>query len=404
MFHAESSTNYFYLWKYLPLAKISDCIVIGGGVIGLSIARHLATIGQKIVLFERSVCGAEASWAGAGVISPCHPNRLDTMAQLRDRAVAVYPDFCKSLFEQTGIDPEYETCGELELIFTEEALNIARADAGASSDRAANSCEPDFILHTPDQLNKKEPAASIKALGALESKRSSQVRNPRLLQALKLSCEKLGVEIREHTPVIDFDLQDNQVTGVKTDKDSISSGTTILCAGAWSSQINQRLQEIMPVHPVRGQMVLMKLATRPFQRILSMGKNYLVPRRDGHVLLGATEEPGAGYTKRNTAKGVTRLIDAGILLSPLLKDANVIATWSGLRPGTPDEKPYLGPVPQMSGLIAATGHFRTGLMLAPTTAEIISTMIQNQQYDIDLTCCLPGREIQQVTSCDAPSK
>lgn len=371
-------------------------------MIGLTIARQLAAIGQKIVLLERGICGAQASWAGAGVISPCHPNRRDTLAQLRDRAVSVYSDFCASLFEQTGIDPEYDTCGELELIFTEEALNIARADARASSERTANSGEPDFIFHTPDQLALLEPAASNNALGALESRRASQVRNPRLLQALKLSCEKLGVEIHEQTSVIDFEMQANRVCGVKTKNESMSSGTIILCAGAWSSQIDQRLHETMPVHPVRGQMVLMKLATRPFQQILSMGKIYLVPRRDGHILLGATEEPQAGYTKRNTAKGITKLIDTGLLLSPSLADADVIATWSGLRPCTPDEKPYIGLVPDMEGLIAATGHYRTGLMLAPTTAEIICTMIQNQEYDIDLTCCLPGREIQQVTSCDEP--
>jgi glycine oxidase len=147
----------------------------------------------------------------------------------------------------------------------------------------------------------------------------------------------------------------------------------------------------MPVVPVRGQIVLLKLPSRPFTPIISRGKTYLVPRHDGHVLLGATEEPDAGYNKRNTAAGVSKLVASALQMVPSLADAPIEATWAGLRPGTPDDKPYIGPVPGFDGLIAATGHFRTGLTNAPVTAEAVAAMISGRGFDTDLTDCRPGR-------------
>lgn len=379
------------------MSNTPDCIVIGGGIVGLAVARKLAQDNLQVTLLEREICGGEASWAGAGVITPFHPNRLDTLAQLRSRSLQLYPDWCSSLQEQTGIDPQYENCGELELIFTEEALNIARANARISTERCNDQETPDFVFHTPEETAQIEPAVSRNILGALEYRQSSQVRNPRILRALKSSCEKLGVDIREQSTAIDFIMDSNRVCGVKTEKDSFHSDWVILCAGAWSSQITSVLQKTMPVHPVRGQIVLMKLEKRPFQRILSRGKSYLVPRQDGYVLLGSTEEPEAGFIKRNTAKGVNGLIETALQLSPGLENAMIESTWSGLRPGTADNKPYIGPVPHMQGLIAATGHYRSGLILAPVTAEIVTAMIQKQAYDIDISCCMPGRHEEKVT-------
>ncbi len=379
------------------MSNTPDCIIIGGGIVGLSIARILAQDDFKVTLLEREVCGGEASWAGAGVITPFHPNRLDTLAQLRNRSLQLYPEWCASLQEQTGIDPQYENCGELELLYTEESLNIARANARISRERCGDQKTPDFIFHTPEETAQIEPAVSRDILGAMEYCQTAQIRNPRLLRALKTSCEQLGVNICEQSPVVDFIMEADRVCGVKTENDSFHADRVILCAGAWSSQITTALQESMPVHPVRGQIVLMKLENRPFHRILSRGKCYLVPRQDGFVLLGSTEEPEAGFTKRNTAKGVNGLIETALQLSPCLENALIESTWSGLRPGTPDDKPYFGPVPHMQGLIAATGHYRSGLILAPVTADIVGAMIQNQPYDIDLSCCMPGRYAEKVT-------
>jgi glycine oxidase len=212
-----------------------------------------------------------------------------------------------------------------------------------------------------------------------------------LLQALRLACERAGVTISHHCTVEDVVTAGAIVTGVRTETETIHCGRVIICAGAWSSCINPHLETVIPVFPVRGQMVLLRVEQTPFHRVICCGRTYLVPRRDGLVLLGATEEPDAGFTQRNTARGIASLIESGLRLVPSLQDAAVQATWAGLRPGTPDDRPYLGRVPGMRGLYAATGHFRSGLTLAPLTAEALSAIVSERDFAIDLTPLRPAR-------------
>jgi len=368
-----------------------DIIVIGGGVIGLSIAHRLAGDGLRVRLLERGACGREASWAGAGILSPRSPHRLDAIARLTERSMAQYEDFCGRLREASGVDPEYRRCGELTLIFDENDLRIARAEERAVADRAIESGEPPIQVFDAADLPTVEPAATTDALGAMLYREAAQVRNPRLLQALRAACTRSGVDIRQDCGVEAILTEEESVTGVQTTQDEHRCGRVVLCAGAWSSSLDPRFDSLIPVRPVRGQMVLMRVDSPPFSRVISAGKTYLVPRCDGHILLGATEEPDAGFNKRNTAGGVLSLIASGLRLVPGLSDAAVETTWAGLRPGTPDDKPYLGPVPGFDGLIAATGHFRTGLTLAPVTADIVADLVAGKNYDIDLTPFRPGR-------------
>jgi glycine oxidase len=373
------------------LSKSPDCIVVGGGVIGLTIARRLANDGLTVTLLERAQVGREASWAGAGVLAPPNPHRKDAAAVLHRRSLAMYPDFCAGLLDETGIDPEYERSGELELAFDDQGLSALRSDVQAGSDHVMPDGRAAYEIHSAEQTRSLEPLVSPNVVGSMECRETAQARNPRLLRALQSACTRTGVDMRENIPVQDFLIDDNRVTGVQTETGTVCAPNVVLCAGAWSSQIGDRLRTLMPVHPVRGQMVLMKLDERPFERVVSRGKTYLVPRRDGHVLLGATEEPKAGFTNRNTAKGIAGLIEKGLKLVPSLGDAPLEATWAGLRPGTPDDKPYIGRVPGFDGLIAATGHYRSGLSLAPATAEVVAAIITGRAYDLDLSCCRPGR-------------
>lgn len=246
-------------------------------------------------------------------------------------------------------------------------------------------------MRTPEQTAQIESAASREILGSLQCHRTAQVRNPRLLQAMKVACTRAGATVRERAGVDGIVVERGRVIGVRIGDQLLSGGTVILCAGAWSSQIDSRLGELMPVHPVRGQMVLLEVDRRPFSHVVARGKTYLVARCDGHVLLGSTEEPEAGFSKRNTPKGVAGLMEMGLRLVPALAEASVAAMWAGLRPGTPDDKPYIGPVPDFAGLIAATGHFRSGLTLAPAMADVVVSMVHDRPYDLDLSCCFPGR-------------
>ncbi len=371
----------------------ADCLIIGGGVIGLSIARRLAVDGIKVILLERTECGKEASWAGAGILAPCNPHRNDPLSKFQDRSLEIYPSFCAALRDETAIDPEYDPSGEFDLLFTENSVSIARSDAAAAAGRVAHDGGAAFELLIKDEVIRMEPCVAPTILGALYCRMTSQVRNPRLLQALAASCRRRGVEVRERTPVQGLTQVGEKVTGVETPDGRFEAPHTILSAGAWSSQFDARLASIMPVHPVRGQMILLKVDSRPFCRIISRGKTYLVPRSDGHVLLGSTEEPEAGYVKRNSSKAMATLMQTATQLVPSLERAEFVAAWSGFRPGTPDERPYIGPVPGFEGLIAATGHYRAGLTLAPATADAVAAIVQNRTYDLDLRCCLPGRAV-----------
>lgn len=365
----------------------------------MTVARRLAKDALDVVLLEKGQCGREASWAGAGVLSPANPHRRDAAAALLLRSLAMYPAFCDELCRESGIDPEYDPCGELELALDEAGLRALRDDAAAAGGRLVSGALVhgglrSFELLTPEQARALEPTVSGEITGAMLCRETAQVRNPRLLRALHESCLRAGVTIRENTPVTDLVECGGRVAGVRLGPDgreTLHGDWVILAAGAWSSQIAAKLHALMPLHPVRGQMVLMKLESRPFGHIIARGKTYLVPRRDGHVLLGATEEHDSGFSKRNTAKGIADLIAKGIRLVPALADAPILASWAGLRPGTPDDMPYIGPVPGFDGLLAATGHFRTGLSSAPATAEVISALIGGRSYELDLSCCRPGR-------------
>ncbi len=367
-----------------------DCVIIGGGVIGLSIARRLAGDGVSVTLIERGRCGGESSWAGAGVLTPCNPHRRDSIADLRDRSLELYPNFCSSLHDETGIDPEYENCGELEIALNGDALRSLRENETAGAGQRMPGGEIAYQSHSPQQTRQMEPAVSSEILGSLECRRTSQVRNPRLLKALIASCERRGVRILEGSAVRGLVVEKGHVIGVRTEASEIATGLTILCAGAWSGEFSPVVTAV-PVHPVRGQMILMKFDTRPFQRVIARGKTYLVPRRDGHVLLGATEEHDGSFSKRNTASGIAGLIQTAVKLVPGIANATLISQWTGLRPGTPDDNPHIGAVPGIEGLIAATGHYRAGLILTPITVEIVSALVHNRSLDVDISACSPGR-------------
>jgi glycine oxidase len=211
-----------------------------------------------------------------------------------------YEEWAACIQDESGIDPEFERCGELQLAFSKSEWGILLSEERVAGERLAGGDPATHVAHKPDEVQQIEPAVTTDILGALDSRSTAQVRNPRVLQALKLACTNAGVDLREDVAVRDWLVECDRILGVLTGDEKIQAGQTILCAGAWSSTIGDRLQELMPVHPVLGQIILLKAEQRPFQRILSYGKQYLVPRRDGYILLGATEEPEAGFKKHNT--------------------------------------------------------------------------------------------------------
>ena len=346
---------------------------------------------MRVAIVERGQCGREASWAGAGVLQCGSWHRKDTIVQMQRASLKMYPGFVSELVEHTGIDPEYLPCGSYEMLLEEQQYQMARSEVVAAEAFRSSYGGPVLEFLTPDDARQIEPKLTHDMLGVKVSHITCQIRNPLLLQALRIMCERERIKIIESCSVQRFVRSGERVAGVQTDAGTIEAGHVLLAAGSWSSLLDSELATTTPVYPVRGQIILLEKQPRPFTHIIEQGKCYMVPRLDGRIVIGATEEHDSGYDKRNTAEGVHHLLTLATRLVPPLAEATILRTWAGLRPGTPDNKPYIGPVPGMDGLVAATGHFRSGLILAPLTARIITDLIVRGQTDHDLTRFAPGR-------------
>ena len=355
-----------------------DVVVVGGGVIGLSIAYELAGQGVDVTVLERGEFGQEASWAGAGILPPGNPQQAQTpQARLRAESCSLWPALSEQLRDQTGIDNGYRNCGGLEIRLHGSANQLDEEaddwqDEGVAVDRL-----------TPEQLIQCEPALNRDSVAGYRLPQLSQVRNPRHLKALRAGCAERGVELLPGKPVIGFDTQHGKIVSAKTPDESFSAGQFCVSGGAWSRRILLDLQIEIPLEPVRGQIVLLSMQPLPFRHVIQLGARYLVPRPDGRILIGSTEEH-VGFEKKNTAGGVSSLIAFATELVPSLQNAKFERAWSGLRPCSIDGLPYLGPVSGTENLTLAAGHFRAGLQLSPATALVMRQVILDQEPIIPL--------------------
>jgi glycine oxidase len=378
----------------------SDVVIIGGGIIGLSAAYRLAKEGLRVSVLERGLCGRESSWAGAGVLQCGSWHRKDPLVHLLRESLHRYPDYVGELRERTGIDPQFVKCGSFELLLEDQQYRMA-----ASEVRAAEAYRESYgfgVLEmlTPQEALAQEPNINPDILGVQYCAVTCQVRNPPLMEALRAACLPEKTRIVEHCQVLGLSRTAGRVTGVRTTRGDYPTGHVVLAAGSWSALIDADVGKSAPVYPVRGQIVLLEMRERPFTHIVERGKCYMVPRLDGRIVIGATEEHESGFEKRNTAEGINNLLTLSQRLVPCLAGATLERTWSGLRPGTPDRGPYIGPVPGAEGLIAACGHFRSGLILAPLTAEIMVDLIVRGRTDRDLSRYAPGRQIRKGKMVD----
>lgn len=374
----------------------ADVIVIGGGVIGLSVAWRLAQAGATVTLVERGACGRQASWHAVGVLSPGNPNFKHSIAQMHLRSLDMQEDFCAELRERTGIDPEYHRCQRLEFCDGDQRYRMGLSEVKAAADRTMPDGSAVLEMLSPDEALALEPGMRRPAFGALLCRVSARVDNPRLLQALAGACRLAGVIIRDRTPVNGLAWQGDRVCGVRVGDETVEADHVVLAAGAWSSRLDARVADVIEVTPVRGQAVLLETDDPPFHRIIRKRNHYVVRRKDGRIVLGSTVEHDAGFELHNTAVGVQAMLDAAIDMIPSLADAHIADMWSGLRPCTPDWRPCIGPVPGAERLIAACGHFKTGLVFAPITARIVTDLVTQGATPFDLSRALPGRPMKQL--------
>ena len=358
------------------MKDLYEIIIIGGGVIGLSIARALALRGVRdVCLVERGNLGAEASWAAAGMLLPqVEADGQDEFFNLACQSRDLYPAFAAALHEETAIDVELDTTGTLYLALTEhDHEEIERRYEWQT--RAGLSVE----ILSIEEVRDLEPCISESTLGALRFPKDIQVENRRLLSALANSVKKHGVDIATQTTVDSLSIEGNRVHGVQTSRGKISCSIVVIAAGTWSSFIKTSPYSPIPkIEPVRGQMVCLEAKPQLTRHVIYSPRGYIVPRQDGRLLAGSTSEK-AGFAKCVTAGGIAAILRNALEISPAISNLPVVDTWAGLRPRAPDGLPVLGPCGEIDGLFCATGHYRNGILLAPLTGELISKAIVSSQ-------------------------
>lgn len=346
--------------------SMADCIVIGGGVIGMLSAYELGRAGVAVTLLERGECGREASWAGGGILSPlypwCYPAAVGALAAWSQER---YRDLAEELRQASGIDPEW----------TQSGMLILDADAPAAAKDWAVRYGARVEVLQGSAVAECEPAlAEGVASSAVWLPEVAQVRNPRLMKALKASLPALGVKIREHTKVRGLLVRGGGVMGVETDAERIAAERVVVAAGAWSGELLAQLGIGLDVAPVRGQMILFQAQPGLLKHIVLYKKRYLIPRRDGRVLAGSTLEY-VGFDKSTTVEALDDLRRAALDLVSALGQFGIEAQWAGLRPGSPTGVPFIGEHAQVQGLFVNAGHFRNGLVLAPASARLLADLM-----------------------------
>lgn len=362
-----------------------DCLIVGGGVVGLSIAWELARRGLSVQLIERGQLGREASWAGAGILPPAAMwDDLPPWESLQAMSYRLHPQWSERLREETGIDNGYRRCG---------AIHLARRPGEAAALHAAavelrddgvrvRQLSAEEIVQRETELAHAALAGKIRAAYLLPDE--AQIRNPRHLQALCAACRRAGVELTEGTAALDFEMESDRVAAVITETAPLRARHVCITTGAWTEQLTGKLGVPLSVYPVRGQMLLYRCGAGRLRHIVNEGPRYVVPRDDGHLLVGSTEED-VGFDKRTTAAGLGELRGFAESLLPLLADATLEKSWAGLRPHAVDGFPYIGRVPHLENCYLAAGHYRSGLFTSTGTAVLIGQLICGETPQVDVS-------------------
>lgn len=354
----------------------TDAIVIGGGVVGCSIAYYLAKSGVKVTLLERGQIGMEASNAASGVLSSPLFKSDDPYSRLSTESLRMFRELAVELQETCGVEIEFARCGEIGLALTEEEATEYQGLAMKVSEAGGSARWMDF-----ESLHDYEPAVGPEVLGGFYMPEVCRVNNQRLSLAFARSAEWQGAKVRTSTEVVGLVRSGLTITGVRLADDEIFADAVILAAGPWTRVLAEEVGGNIPVRPVRGLNLNLQPEGRSINSIIHGSWGLLVPRADGSVIAGATVEE-VGFDSRVTAGAVQDILDVVTRLVPSLRNARLNWALAGLRPGSPDDAPMLGRVPGWEGLLVATGHYRNGILLSPITGRLIADLINGNEPEL----------------------
>jgi glycine oxidase len=363
-----------------------DVLIIGAGIMGTSAAWELSRHGMRCLVLERSVPGAEASSAAAGILgAQAEAHAPGPMTDLCLASRARYEKFAATLQKETRIDVGYRACGVLRVGFERAAVTKLK-QASAWQRKSRLSLEE----LAPRALTALEPELSPKLAGGVRFAADSRIEPRALLRALHIAALARGARFQSGAFVRRVAVQDGRAVGVVLDDGSeLRAKNVLVAAGSWTSLIDGLGIPAGRVIPARGQIIELELPTPPLSHVVFGPGAYLVPRDDGRVLIGSTLE-FVGYERRVTAGAVRDLLRNATALVPSLERAALHATWSNFRPYTKDELPLLGPT-EIPGLFLSSGHYRNGILLAPISAEIVRAAILGQRAPVAIDAFRPER-------------
>ena len=341
-----------------------DVVIAGAGIIGLSLAIELRRAGATVVVLDRGEPGREASSAAAGMLVADDPETDPKLKPLTRMSASMYPAFVDELELRSGIKVELDTRGTIYVAEDGEPL-------------------PSDLLSAAELQNLEPGLADLPRVFLLPE----QTVDPRLLvQAALAAAKRMGIVVHHEASVERVSIAPTRDLEVRTSAGPYSTATFVNCAGAWAGEIKG---VAVPSRPVKGQMLSVILPDHNLRHVVRSQEVYLVPRRSGRILIGATVEE-AGFDKTVQPEIIQRLHQAASNLLPSIGEAKIIDAWTGLRPGSPDGLPIMGPG-SLPGTYVATGHFRNGILLAPFTAAVMSELIQGRQTRVDLLPFSPTR-------------